>query len=180
VVQPSGGDYASFQYSWDFGDSSAGTWTTNGKSRNTATGYTAAHVFQAPGTYTVTLTVTDGATSDVHVYEQTITASAISGTTYYVDSVAGNDSNNGTSTTSAWKTASKAFSSGAKTNAQVLFKRGQTFSFNGSLTISAAGPGIIGAFGTGAKPVLQNSATDARARSAWRATSPATTTSSGT
>ncbi|HUW84794.1 MAG TPA: PKD domain-containing protein, partial [Phycisphaerae bacterium] len=59
VLQPTDGDYASLGYAWDFGDPDAGTWSTNGNSRNTAMGYVAAHVYEQPGTYTATLTVTD-------------------------------------------------------------------------------------------------------------------------
>ncbi|HUW84930.1 MAG TPA: PKD domain-containing protein, partial [Phycisphaerae bacterium] len=59
VIQPADGDYASLGYAWDFGDPDAGTWSTNGNSRNTAMGYVAAHVYEQPGTYTATLTVTD-------------------------------------------------------------------------------------------------------------------------
>jgi PKD repeat protein len=39
-------------YAWDFGDPTSGT--------NTASGATAAHTYATPGTYTATLTVTDG------------------------------------------------------------------------------------------------------------------------
>src|SRR6185295_12922369 len=46
-------------YQWNFGDA-ATTWATTGAPKNSATGPIAAHVFESPGTYTVTLTVTDG------------------------------------------------------------------------------------------------------------------------
>jgi hypothetical protein len=49
-------------YQWNFGDALA-TWDTTGSSKNLATGGVAAHVFEQPGTYTVTLTVTDGVNS---------------------------------------------------------------------------------------------------------------------
>jgi hypothetical protein len=154
VVQPSGGRYASLHYEWDFGDTASGTWTTTGKSRNLATGYTAAHVFESPGTYVVALKVTDPTTSSVSTYQQTITVSAFSGTTYYVDATGGNDSNDGLSTTSAWRTVAKAFASGVRSNSRVLFKRGESFTSTGSTVVTAAGPGILGAYGTGDKPVI--------------------------
>jgi uncharacterized repeat protein (TIGR02543 family) len=47
------------EYQWDFGDPESGTWGTNGKPRNLATGGVTAHVFDRPGTYTVSLTVKD-------------------------------------------------------------------------------------------------------------------------
>jgi hypothetical protein len=154
VVQPSGEKYATFQYEWDFGDPASGTWTTTGNSRNAATGYTAAHVFESPGTYTVSLKVTDPA-SNVSTYVQTITVTAISGTVHYVDAVSGNDSNDGLTPSTAWRTVAKGFASGIATNASLLFKRGQTHTSTGATPVQAAGPGIIGAYGTGAKPTFQ-------------------------
>jgi len=47
-------------YAWDFGDDDAAVWGTTGKSKNTAKGPVAVHVFESPGEYTVNLTVTDG------------------------------------------------------------------------------------------------------------------------
>ena len=59
VVQPT--DREGTRYDWDFGDPAAGTWRTTGLGRNSATGYTAAHVYENPGTYTATLSVMDTA-----------------------------------------------------------------------------------------------------------------------
>src|SRR3972149_6052856 len=44
-------------YAWDFGDPSAGAWALDGLPKNQAKGGVAGHVFETPGTYTVTLTV---------------------------------------------------------------------------------------------------------------------------
>ena len=53
------------EYRWDFGDAASGSWTSTpgmpNLSRNQATGPVAAHVFESPGTYTVSLTALDGA-----------------------------------------------------------------------------------------------------------------------
>jgi len=57
-------EYANFHYTWNFGDSTSGTWAVSGKSKNKADGYVAAHVFETPGTYTVSLHVTDDAGVD--------------------------------------------------------------------------------------------------------------------
>jgi len=53
-------------YSWDFGDSESGTWLPSGNSKNLATGFLAAHVFEQPGKYTVTMQIQDtsGQTSE--------------------------------------------------------------------------------------------------------------------
>src|SRR5688572_27680649 len=59
-------------YQWNFGDAAA-TWATTGAPKNLATGPVAAHVFDNPGTYTVSLTVTNGV--DSHTVTATITVS---------------------------------------------------------------------------------------------------------
>lgn len=46
-------------YHWDFGDSGAGNWATDGKPKNEDYGPIATHVYETNGTFTVTLTVTD-------------------------------------------------------------------------------------------------------------------------
>jgi hypothetical protein len=77
---------------------------------------------------------------------------------YYVDAVAGNDSNTGTSTAQAWKTLAKVDSASFTPGDVIAFKRGQTFS--GSATITSAGtltsPILITAYGSGAQPLLTN------------------------
>lgn len=77
---------------------------------------------------------------------------------YYVDAVAGNDSNTGTSTAQAWKTLAKVDSASFAPGDVIAFKRGQTFS--GSATITSAGtltsPILITAYGSGAQPLLTN------------------------
>ena len=90
----------------------------------------------------------------------------VSATDYYVSS-SGNDTNNGLSSSSPWKTIAKvnsAFST-LKPGDRVLFNRGNTF--YGTLKItksgSAASPIIIGSYGTGEKPII----TGFTAISAW-------------
>lgn len=82
-------------------------------------------------------------------------------TTYYVDSVNGNDSNSGTSPSAAWKTLGKV---NAKTNYgpgdQILFKAGGVWT--GSLTIKNSGapgnPIVVGSYGEGPKPIINANA----------------------
>lgn len=47
------------EYSWNFGDPTAGNWGTNNKLKNEDKGPVAAHVYETPGTFTTTLTVRD-------------------------------------------------------------------------------------------------------------------------
>ena len=79
-----------------------------------------------------------------------------SGVTYYVDPN-GSDSNNGTSTSSAWKTVAKVNSIAFNPGDSVLFKCAGVWS-DSSLTPTtngtAAHPIKIGAYGTGAAPVI--------------------------
>jgi hypothetical protein len=78
--------------------------------------------------------------------------------TYYVDAVNGNDSWNGTSTGTAWKTINKVNLSSFLPGDFILFKRGDTF--RGNLTPksgSASGYITYGAYGTGNKPLLLGS-----------------------
>jgi hypothetical protein len=138
-------------YEWDFGDGS-----------EIFTGFNAAHVYENPGTYPVTLTVTDqgGATATATT---TITVMARDGRTFYVDAQTGDDANDGLSETTAWRTATYAFLGMSNLRYgpgdQILFKRGQTFDLSGGqITISWNKTGygyMFGAFGEGAKPVCQ-------------------------
>src|SRR6187549_2607541 len=83
-------------------------------------------------------------------------------TNYYFSST-GNDGAAGTSPTTAWQTISKfnSFFSSLQPGDSVLFRRGDSFS--GAMNISRSGasssPIIIGAYGSGAKPVITGLAT---------------------
>lgn len=81
-------------------------------------------------------------------------------TDYYVSSsdIAANDSNNGTSPTTPWKSISKVNSifSSLKPGDRILFNRGD--SFYGTLIVNKSGssglPIIVGSYGTGDNPIL--------------------------
>lgn len=158
VAQPSGADFAKWHYAWDFGDGGSGVWATDGRSKNKALGYVAAHVYDAAGTYTATLTITKD-DDTVLVYTQTITVSAWSGSDRYVSSSGGNDSNDGLTPGTAWATLTKVFANLA-TNRQFFFKRGDTFPTSvGNFTLNVAGPGLFRDYGTGALPIIQSTST---------------------
>jgi len=167
VVQPElVGDrreYADLEYEWTFDDPTSGTWAkTTGASRNLARGYVASHVFETPGEYTVTLRVTDEA-GDAHDYKQTITVTdpdtVFSGNTYYVaNAPLGDDGNAGTSEVAPWETFAKAMAE-ADAGCRILFKRGDSWSISSAGAISGAGPGLVGAWGTGADPIITQTST---------------------
>lgn len=56
---PGSRPFHDLDYVWDFGDPSGNVWAVSRKSKDTAQGPVAAHVFETPGTYTVTLTTSD-------------------------------------------------------------------------------------------------------------------------
>lgn len=144
-------------WKWNFGDGSP-----------VFEGFNAAHVYQNPGTYTATLTVTTK-TGQTASATKSVTVLARNGRTFYVDSATGADTNDGLTQQTAWKTGTKALM-GMTNNFyqpgdQILFKRGQTFDIEGGVIIInhyKSGWGyMFGAFGTGPKPVLQNVGTSA-------------------
>ncbi|MCP4176855.1 MAG: PKD domain-containing protein, partial [bacterium] len=65
-------EYADLFYYWDFGDPGKGNWPESNKSKNHDIGYVASHVYEDPGTYTVTLTVKNMSGS-TYTYTQEIT-----------------------------------------------------------------------------------------------------------
>lgn len=81
------------------------------------------------------------------------------GTTYYVDSTNGNDTNAGTSPFSAWKTISKVNNHEFKPGDSILFKRGEMW--RECLILCNSGsiknPITIGAYGSGNKPLILGS-----------------------
>jgi PKD repeat protein len=156
---------------WDFG---AGT--DADPHGRCFSGFNAAHVFETPGDYTVTLRVLDAA-GHVASATTTVTVLAPSGTTYYVDAVIGDDACDGRSSTvdgpgrCPWKTADRAFGNMARPaqfapvpqwryqpGDQILFRRGQRFDLTATVSLGygfATQGFTFGAFGTGAKPVIQ-------------------------
>ncbi|MEW6251268.1 MAG: PKD domain-containing protein [Planctomycetota bacterium] len=152
IVQPPDGDFASFRYEWDFGDDPTATWGPSGNKRNQATGFVAAHVFENPGLYRVTLTVTTPA-GQTYTYYQEIGVLNFCGTTYYVSSSTGNDNNDGLSTARPLQSFAKAMTKVAP-NTRILFKRGDTWTVTGQKSMNVRGPGIVGAYGTGNRPFL--------------------------
>ncbi len=149
------------EYQWDFGDGSPPFY-----------GFNASHVYEIPGSYTATLTIRDaaGKTDSAAI---TVVVLERDGATYYVDSAIGNDSYDGLSSTAdgglrgPWRTAGKAFSEMAgslyKSGDSILFNRGQTFDLGASGIMPGAWPAwgyMFGAYGSGAKPVIEYSGTD--------------------
>jgi protocatechuate 3,4-dioxygenase beta subunit len=106
-------------YEWDFGDSASGEF-------NKTPGFSSAHVYDTPGTYTISLKVTDGDTGAVRSDSVDVTIGTDTRTKYYVSS-AGSDSNAGTSTSAPLKSLRAAFQKITSPNVEILLNRGDTF-----------------------------------------------------
>jgi hypothetical protein len=128
-------------FEWDFGD-------PNGK-YNKLRGFNSAHTYDVPGTYTVKLTVTNpnGTTGTKLV---TVIVGQDTRKNVYIDAVNGNDANDG-SLNAPVRTVVGANRIGTG-GTNVLFKRGQTHTISSTLYIGVNG--VVGAYGSGANPVL--------------------------
>ena len=155
------------EYRWDFDDAlgspvNGTTWGEGSRagisSRNSATGPVSAHVFERPGTYTVALTVSNGANSVTNSCVQIVALDpdvvfAGAKTTCFSTSgtFTGCPADAATVTTSDFVVAMGS----AAAQTRLLFRRGETWTAGASYTLSAAGPGIIGAYDVGTAPVVQ-------------------------
>jgi len=153
------------EYRWNFGETSGpgvGMWTQGSRagqsSRNVATGPVAAHVFETPGKYTVAVV---DATKTVS-YKCQITVEdpdvVFAGAKTSCFSTTGNfagcpqDANRvKTSDLAAVKEAATTTNSVRR----LLLRRGEKWTASTTAHFAVPGPGIIGAFGSGARPVIQ-------------------------
>lgn len=143
-------------YEWDFGDHDAGTWVT-GHSRNYDHGPLAGHVFETPGTHTVTLRVTDSG-GETRSTTATITVrdpdDLFGENTLCISrsgDFAGAPPNSHLVSTGDLSCIRDSIDRGMR---RVLLRRGEEWEFDQALSIDVAGPGMIGAFGAGDKPVI--------------------------
>lgn len=129
------------RWDWTYGDGSYGI------------GPEVAHVYAAPGTYTVTLTVRDDL-GDVGSTTTTVTIVGLPGTDYYV-AANGSDSNDGKSSSTPWATLDKAFTTiGSQRGVppRILLRRGDSFTWPSNSSVPA--PAILDAYDSGNLPVL--------------------------
>lgn len=155
-----GQPFRDLAYCWQFGDAQAGVFAATGRARSGAMGPVAAHVFETPGSYRVTLTVRDrqGRTAStgvtVHVDdpsrvfagEATVCLSDnrdFAGCPAGARHVTGND-------------IAESLGREVQPGQRLLLRRGG--SFTGALRLDVPGPGVIGAFGpaSAARPRISN------------------------
>ena len=102
-------------------------------------------------------------------------------TTYYIANN-GNDTNNGTSTSTPWQTLDKVNATTLQPNDQVLFRRGDTF--YGKLILPESSNSVnitFGAYGSGNKPIITGftsvTAWTNKGRNIWESTNAVSTLS---
>lgn len=150
-------------YRWNFGDASAGNWSRGANtslSKNQARGPVAGHCYETAGTYTATLQVCDAAKCASDTETITVTAAdttySTTNTTCFYNSAVGTGCPTG-----ATQTASSDFDAAIGTclasGKRCLFKRGDTFNLSAIISVSSTVAGAqIGAYGSGAKPIVQS------------------------
>jgi PKD repeat protein len=143
-------------FCWHFGDPSSGNFATNGYSKNVARGPEAAHLFETPGVYTVTLAVRDPLGRVLVHSPITITVSdpevEFAGTDTICFSTSGNFADAPAGSTHVTTSVVSGIESHVATGKRLLLRRGETFSVDSGFNINVAGPGTVGAFGTPSDP----------------------------
>jgi len=156
-------------YSWDFGDPGSGFWQNGARagtslphSKNTDTGFVGGHVYESPGSYTATLTVTDGqsTSTDSIVVNIQDPNTAWPGTNTICIGNSTPSAGSGGCPSGAAVMQSSDFDAAISQNGcddsarRCLFRRGDTFAANQDGRMTTSGPTLIGAFGSGPKPVV--------------------------
>jgi len=149
-------------YMWNFGDSGSGAWGNGANtslSKNLAFGPVAAHVYETAGTYTWSMLCYDGTTAVITTNTVTVTAADTqwSTTKTICFSTSGNFTGAPTGATQVTYTGASSITSNLAADRRLLFRRGETFDIASAVTITQNGPGMFGAFGTGAKPIINSS-----------------------
>lgn len=156
---------------WEFGDPASGSWSNSGKSKNSASGCIAAHIYESPGTYTVTHRVSDEAgnvrtvSMDINVISPDVTWSGTDTVCFENGSgFAGCPAGARQISTGSYNTAlaNGCDLNGNNVSKRCLFRRGDRFTVSGSTQIWD-GPILIGAFGSGLRPIIDGSASSGTA-----------------
>lgn len=169
--------YHRLDYKHNFGDSGAGKWlngTNTALSKNQATGPIAAHIYETAGNYSITSRVCDD-TICKNVSNAIVVAAA--DTTWSTNTIciangslpvqgvggcpSGSTVRQGTGDFDADMTVARGVN-GCGTSIickRILFKRGDSFVASDTSVIFAAGPGLIGAYGSGNKPHITGTGT---------------------
>lgn len=159
MVSSSSGNmpFHDYEYSWNFGDATSGTWGTSDRSKNTDKGPVAAHVYDSAGTYTITLTVRNSSGTVIETSTEEIEVTnpdtVFSGTN--TTCVSSTTDFTGCPTGSAQVTTTDLgdLSSYTGAGSRVLLRRGSSWTVGSNINFpNNAGPVHIGAFGTCSTP----------------------------
>ena len=151
-------EFHNCDFTWNFDDLSSGNWGTNNKSKNSAKGAVAAHVFENPGTYSVTVTVKDGLggtrTGTTQIVVENPDSAYTGDKTTCVNPENDNDFSQAPAGSRHISTNNLSeITQYATEGSRILFKRGASWTINTNLDWqSHDGPVTIGAYGTGANP----------------------------
>lgn len=155
-------------YKWDFDDSGSGIWDAwDGASKNEDWGPNAGHVFESSGTYTVSVTIWDGAgNSDTDTQIITVTDWGDSGeTTRCISPTSGGNftgcpecsSENGTTCVESDDWDASLTSALAAGYDRILYQGGESFTASSKVQLDYAGPIMIGSYGTGKATIAASS-----------------------
>jgi hypothetical protein len=161
-------EFVDLQYTWDFDDPTSGNWDNGASnhSRNVDTGPVAGHLYESAGTYNARVVVSDGTNSasvtsaDIVVTAEDSHAGWAGANTHCVGNVlpvAGA----GGCPAGASVHQSADFDTALATDCNIdsdavrcLFNRGDTFTVSTGTNISNTGPSMVGAYGTGDRPIV--------------------------
>ena len=148
-------------YCWSFDDDNAGNFATTGRPKNQAKGPMASHVFETPGTYSVTVSARDKdglVTSRAVEISVKDPESAFQGQSTVCFSPSGNFEGCPTGAKQVKQSSFSALGQEVGTGKRLLMHRGETFA-SGGINVNVPGPGMIGAYGKGNPPTVQASGT---------------------
>jgi PKD repeat protein len=170
-------------YTWGFDDTGAGSWSYNSENqdKNSAKGPNTAHVFESAGSYDVTLTVRagNGVSDDATAVTITVSDPDDTGVGTFGDAsetICIRDDNvpdnwDGCPTaspvqatigvTSGCDDLDDCFTTYMAAERRFLLRRGDIFAANASMVVGNDGPGIVGTWGTGDKPIVNVTGADA-------------------
>lgn len=165
-------------YEWDCGAGATGNWSTDGKARRYMRGPITGCLLQTDGAHTITLTVTNPASGEVDTENFAVTVtpitSAFTGANIHCFS---NDTDHTGCPSGAtqhdnvlnFNAALATTCNADAAKVACLFKRGDAFSGSGvALTNTSVGTiGIVGAYGTGADPVITSATSGFGPASNW-------------
>ena len=151
------------RYHWNFGDSNSGVWSRSQQAKNQASGLLSAHIFENPGTYTVTLNVIhDNGETDIKQLEILVSDpnEIFSGFKTKCFSTSGNFSGCPEGAEHIVEHSFDVAMSYATAGTRLLLNRSETWNATTRSEINNSGPGIIGAFGEGEAPLIQSHSTE--------------------